>query len=459
MIERRTCGYEISLLILDDMFDIPILVLREDFIWTSRDIVPFKCPIVLIMNRYSKFLGTKGHRVKVGMIPKITIPRVIEVAGNIKVIWPKERDQSIKHSAVSTPKVPDGIDVEHPVMKIPHDLSPIIEDSNENIGQEAHVNTSSSFDVYNETIKNIPPTGPIAAKKLVTTSKPTTEINDRDLPSKVIQAKDIDINNNEDKGKKITTSKTDTDLKLQPTTDNEAETQDNLSIYQPITDMIRRQEERTQQRERELKAAGEPSPAKTLPTLNITLDKLDVSSTITIETQEKDECNLIKFRCKICGDLSVTKEGYRSHLFQAHKLRRVSMHPPEEVTTVKIATKAGDRSVECITYTCNLCKDQFEIRKELQEHFQEVHGLFTKCPKFGVPCSICGERFFFDKGMSDHLEVKHGIIGGVKSMEKLMKKTIPYEERKKPPSVDTINTAISKSSLRNIVSKWREKLR
>ena len=404
MIERRTCGYEISLLILDDMFDIPILVLREDFIWTSREIVPFKCPIVLIMNRYGKFLGTKGHRAKVGKIPKVIIPRVVEVMGKIKVIWPKEHDDSIKHSAVSTPKITNGIDVEHPSMNISEDLSPIIEDSNEDIGQDAHVNTSSSFDVYNETIRNMPPKGPIAATKLVTSSKPKSKETEKNLSIKVGQPKDRDMNNNEEKREDIPTTHTEQKLNLQPTTDNEGESQENLSIYQPITDMIRHQDERDEEIAKQLKAAGEKSPGKALPTLNVTLDKLDVSSTITVESQKKDECKLIKFRCKLCGDLSVTKEGYQSHLFQAHKLRRVSMHPAEEVTTVKIETKVGDGSVECITYMCNLCKDQFEIRKELREHFHEVHGLFNRCPKFGVPCSICGECFFFDKGMSDHLE-------------------------------------------------------
>ena len=55
-----TCGYEITLLILSQMFNIAILVIHSDFLWVSTQVPPRECPVVIIQNTSGKFLGTKS---------------------------------------------------------------------------------------------------------------------------------------------------------------------------------------------------------------------------------------------------------------------------------------------------------------------------------------------------------------------------------------------------------------
>ena len=181
MLERTTCGYELTLVVLDKLFNTPILVLREDYIWTSREIVPFKCPIVVVLTRDGNFKGTKGHRVRVGQVPKVVIPRVVQVLGQPKVVWPKRKDFEIKEAAVSTPKVPSSIDVRYPVFpEMINEISPITDiiEAQENQDEPLQDSTNkqnvlpasvtSSFDTYSETLRHSPPPEPISAKKIQT---------------------------------------------------------------------------------------------------------------------------------------------------------------------------------------------------------------------------------------------------------------------------------------------------
>ena len=74
-----TCGYEITLLILSQMFNIAILVIHSNFLWVSTQVPPRECPVVIIQNTSGKFLGTKStcgvHPVSVGTVPKISVNR------------------------------------------------------------------------------------------------------------------------------------------------------------------------------------------------------------------------------------------------------------------------------------------------------------------------------------------------------------------------------------------------
>ena len=74
-----TCGYELTLLILSQMFNITILVIRSDFLWVSTQVPPRECPVVIIQNTSGEFLGTRSmcgvHPVSVGTVPKISVHR------------------------------------------------------------------------------------------------------------------------------------------------------------------------------------------------------------------------------------------------------------------------------------------------------------------------------------------------------------------------------------------------
>ena len=48
MKKNETCGYEITLRIIGEMFQVAILVVRSDFLWISEKVEPINCGIVLV---------------------------------------------------------------------------------------------------------------------------------------------------------------------------------------------------------------------------------------------------------------------------------------------------------------------------------------------------------------------------------------------------------------------------
>ena len=54
----ETCGYEITLLVLSQMFQTPILVICADMLWLSQSVKPIDCPVILVQKLDGKFLGT-----------------------------------------------------------------------------------------------------------------------------------------------------------------------------------------------------------------------------------------------------------------------------------------------------------------------------------------------------------------------------------------------------------------
>ena len=70
-----TCGFETTLLILAHMFNIDILVLRQDFVWISSKVAPIMCPVVLVQDETGFFLGTcTDFPIHVGSVPVVTVP-------------------------------------------------------------------------------------------------------------------------------------------------------------------------------------------------------------------------------------------------------------------------------------------------------------------------------------------------------------------------------------------------
>ena len=69
-----TCGYEVTLLILSEMFKVPLLVVRADMLWISRNVKAIDCPIVLVQKLDGRFLGTRTKTpVFVGTVPRIKL--------------------------------------------------------------------------------------------------------------------------------------------------------------------------------------------------------------------------------------------------------------------------------------------------------------------------------------------------------------------------------------------------
>ena len=75
MYQCLTCGFETTLLILAYMFKIPILVIRQDFVWISSKVAPIMCPVVLVQDETGFFLGTHTpNPIYVGSVPVVTVP-------------------------------------------------------------------------------------------------------------------------------------------------------------------------------------------------------------------------------------------------------------------------------------------------------------------------------------------------------------------------------------------------
>ena len=57
-----SCGYEVTLIILAEMFKMKILVVRADFLWVSHNVDPIECDVVLVQNSNGVFYGTKSYQ-------------------------------------------------------------------------------------------------------------------------------------------------------------------------------------------------------------------------------------------------------------------------------------------------------------------------------------------------------------------------------------------------------------
>ena len=75
-----TPGYELTLLIVSDMFTINICVVRSDFLWLSRDVPLEKCQVILVLILVylsGEYIGTKSTCGKapiyVGPVPKMSV--------------------------------------------------------------------------------------------------------------------------------------------------------------------------------------------------------------------------------------------------------------------------------------------------------------------------------------------------------------------------------------------------
>ena len=92
-----TCGYEITLMLLSQMYNVDIVLIRPDFVWLSRPVAPITCGIVLVQDSSGNFLGTKTKNlVYIGLVPNISLPD----PNVIRVKLHKIRPQSIPNRPI-----------------------------------------------------------------------------------------------------------------------------------------------------------------------------------------------------------------------------------------------------------------------------------------------------------------------------------------------------------------------
>ena len=62
-------------MVLSQMYNVDVVIIRPDFVWLSRAVAPITCGIVLVQDSSGNFLGTKTKNpVYIGLVPKIPLP-------------------------------------------------------------------------------------------------------------------------------------------------------------------------------------------------------------------------------------------------------------------------------------------------------------------------------------------------------------------------------------------------
>ena len=89
-----TCGYEVTLLILSQMFKVPFLVIHSDMLWMSQNVRLIECPIVLVQSVNGRFLGTRTKKpVFIGTVPRIKLSVKKNDTQNIMHSTPARKSQ------------------------------------------------------------------------------------------------------------------------------------------------------------------------------------------------------------------------------------------------------------------------------------------------------------------------------------------------------------------------------
>ena len=129
-----TCGYEVTLLILSEMFKVPLLVIRADMLWISRNVKPIDCPIVLVQRMNDRFLGTRTKTpVFVGTVPRI------------KLTVKRSETSHITHSTPARNTEGSSKQLEKLMCEV---MSPIVQEENV---QAIHADHNYSFDGHTNT--------------------------------------------------------------------------------------------------------------------------------------------------------------------------------------------------------------------------------------------------------------------------------------------------------------------
>ena len=189
MYDCKTCGYKATLLIMSKMFNTCVMVVRSDYVWLSREISPYKCPIVIVQDGDGQFLGTKTNTGwYVGLVPKIHIPIAESSDEGIKHSTPLKRDHQGRPVTIFEAPV-SPID---PERKSTIDLQVVMnQTANQDPSSEASSSNDSSIEQARADVQKF------EEQNLSTTTDPngtkTTEVNSvDDAPTEVISAEDTE---------------------------------------------------------------------------------------------------------------------------------------------------------------------------------------------------------------------------------------------------------------------------
>ena len=116
----------------------------------------------------------------------------------------------------------------------------------------------------------------------------------------------------------------------------------------------------------------------------------------------------VEYGCAKCDEKFMSTQGYYTHMFDVHKIRKKIRHPPKLIKTyVKLIedkeedvlpiVAEPDDSLECV-----YCEKQYLTHKLLRRHLDRDHPLFQ--PKF---CNNCDRVFYTKDALSTHMLQEH----------------------------------------------------
>ena len=116
----------------------------------------------------------------------------------------------------------------------------------------------------------------------------------------------------------------------------------------------------------------------------------------------------VEYGCAKCDDRFMSTQGYYTHMFDVHKIRKKIRHPPKMIRTyVKLNEDKDDEQPAVVaepddSLECVYCEKQYLTHKLLRIHLDRDHPLFK--PSL---CANCDRVFFTKDGLYTHKVQDH----------------------------------------------------
>ena len=129
----------------------------------------------------------------------------------------------------------------------------------------------------------------------------------------------------------------------------------------------------------------------------------------------------VEYGCAKCSSQFESLQGYYSHMFEDHRIRKKVRHPPKIIRTyVKLQEVCDDRQQTVQhepdnSMECAYCEREFLTHGNLRLHLRNQHPLFK--PDF---CSHCPRVFYADDGLEKHMHEFHNETNGGKFTQNMV---------------------------------------
>ena len=131
----------------------------------------------------------------------------------------------------------------------------------------------------------------------------------------------------------------------------------------------------------------------------------------------------VEYGCAKCPSKFESLQGYYTHMFDDHQIRKKVRHPPKIIRTyVKLQEHHDDMQPTLLhepnnSMECAYCERQFLTHGNLRLHLRNEHPLFKS--DF---CSHCPRVFYFEDGLQKHINECHVETNGGQFADKVVNK-------------------------------------